>query len=310
MLQIKHKRGLELIEIRLNTNPKPVIWFYGPVLFSKGLAGFLTMKKTQNLKLQDSCLLRVLLTLSSFFMFLGQGQARVFSFENESVAPFIQLRSGLSSMGTAPYQWQSAGRYSGDKVDLVYGGEFGVYLRGSGFGMSLGILVHTFDPVQGGAGANSGGTSLYTVDSEGLAYGPQVLFDYQFSREQNYMWKFVLGGGYQFSKISNSYTFTSDGQALVGGQSSLEETYRSDSPFATIGVGTEFVMSGTTTVSVLLGYHYTLNQVWKYSGSGQNFSGSFSEGGTVLFEDGSQKKIDSSYPFLQLGFQFYVDTVR
>ncbi len=231
-------------------------------------------------------------------------------FEEETVAPFLKLRTGVSSMGNAPFRWQSASQYSGDDVDLVYGGEFGVYLRTQGVGVSLGVLVHTFDPVTGAQGLNASGNRLYTVDVEGLAYGPQVVFDFHLTSTKSYLWKLMLGGGYQFAKLESSYNFTVTGQALVGGQSQLMETYKQEAPFALLAIGTEFHMSGTTTLSVTAGYHYSFSQEWKYDGGGQNFAGAHSQGDSVVFEDASAKNIDWSYPFLQVGFHFYVDTIR
>lgn len=236
-------------------------------------------------------------------------QARVFSFENESVASYLNFRVGMGSVGNSPYQWQSASSYGGDSFELGYGGDFGVYFRTSSFGLALGILVHTFDPVTGGTGSNSSG-SLYTVESEGLAYGPQILFDYQFGYTKSYMWKLVFGGGYQFAKFESTYTVSSAGQSLVGGQTSFSESLKGSFPFAVLGVGTEFMMSGSMTMNVLFGYHYTFSGSWQYGEGGQNFAGSHSQGANVLFEDGTEKSIDWSYPFLQVGFQFYIDKVR
>ncbi len=243
-------------------------------------------------------------------LFFQVSYARVFMFEKETMAPYLQLRSGLSSMGSAPYQWQSAATFSGDEVDLIYGGEFGVYFRTHGVGVSLGVLVHTFDPVSGGRGQTASGVSLFSVDVEGMAYGPQVAFDLQFAQTETYLWKFIVGGGYQFAKIESTYSFTATGQSLAGGQSQLTESYKQDTPFAMLAISTEFLMSGTTTVSVTAGYHYSFSDEWKYGEGGQNFAGSHSQGGDVLFEDASTKDIDWSYPFVQVGFQFYVDTIR
>ena len=81
-------------------------------------------------------------------------EARVFNFDMESVAPYLNLRTGMSSMGNAPYNWQTPASYGGDEVGLMYGGEFGVYFRGGGFGLGLGMLVHTHDPVTGGTASD------------------------------------------------------------------------------------------------------------------------------------------------------------
>jgi hypothetical protein len=236
--------------------------------------------------------------------------ARVFSFENETMAPYFRLRSGFSSMGNTPYRWQGATRYGGDEVDLIYGGEFGFYYRVARFGVALGVLVHSFDPVMGGRGSDVGGARLYDVDVEGLAYGPQVTFDYQFTGTEDYLWKIVVGGGYQFAKLESTYRYTVLGQALTGGQSQLTESYKQEAPFAIMAISTEFLLADTTTISITAGYHYSLNQDWNYSGDGQNFAGPHGDGDPLVFEDGSRKTIDWSYPFVQLGFHFYVDTIR
>ncbi len=237
-------------------------------------------------------------------------EARVFSFENESVAPFINFRGGISSMGSQAFRWQSATSYSGDDVDFIYGGEFGLYLRGGSFGLSLGVLVHTFDPVSGGTASNASGTTLYTADVEGMAYGPQVVFDFLLTKDEGYLWKLLLGGGYQFAKIESTYNFTATGQALVSGQSTLTEIYKQEAPFALLGISTEFMLSGTTTINITAGYHYSLGDEWTYGAGGSNFAGSYSQGGKVNFEDGTSRPIDWSYAFIQLGFNFYVDLAR
>jgi len=245
-----------------------------------------------------------------FLIFSQHSYARVFMFDEESVAPYLNMRAGVTSMGSTPYAWQTTSAYTGDEIDLVYGGEFGIYFRGGSFGVGLGVLVQTFDPVTGGKGENISGTQLFSVDVEGLAYGPQITFDYQFASTDLYMWKLIFGGGYQFAKIESTYSFTATGQTLNGGQASLTESYKQDSAFAMLGLSTEFIMSGTTTLTVTAGYHYSLSKEWEYGQGGENFAGSHLQGGKVSFEDASVKPIDWSYAFIQLGFQFYVDTVR
>lgn len=237
-------------------------------------------------------------------------QARVFSFATESVAPYVAIRGGLPTMDSEPYRWQSAGTYSGDAVNFIYGGEFGVSLRGSVVGMSLGILVDTFNPIEGGRGATAAGQNLYTVNAKGIAYGPSLNFDYQLQTTATYLWKLVVGGGYKIAKIENIYDVSTAGQSLAAGQAAITETYTMTSPFATFGVATEFYLSGSTTMSVFAGYHLSFNKEWKYKGGGQNFAGAHSDGAVVSFEDGTMKPINWSYPFLQIGFQFYVDSIR
>jgi hypothetical protein len=243
-------------------------------------------------------------------LFSCPAQARVFNFENESVAPYLNLRGGMSGLGSAPYQWQSAASYGGDDVGFNYGGEFGVYFSLGALGLGLGMLVDSFDPVTGGTGADAGGSQLFTVNTEGISYGPHLFFDYILSAQPSSRWKLVVGGGYQYLKLENNYNFTTAGQALVSGQSSLLETYKTSALFATLGVATEFVMAGTTTMSILLGYHHSFAEQWNYDGGVTNFAGTNGPGAAVVFEDASTKTMDWSYPFLQLGFQFYVDKVR
>lgn len=213
-------------------------------------------------------------------------------------------------MGNSPYRWQSATSYSGDDIDFIYGGEFGIYLRGGGLGVSFGILVHTFDPVAGGIGSDASGVPLYSVDMEGLGFGPSVTFDYQFSQTKTYLWKIIFGGGYMFNEIESRYSYTAAGQALMGTTPSVTESYKSQSPFAVLGFSTEFVLANTTTMNITAGYHYNLNSEWEYGEGGANFSGTHAQGDSLQFEDGALKPIDWSYYFVQVGFNFYVDTIR
>ncbi len=269
-------------------------------IISKGIVSI--MEHLRNLK--------YLSLIGLLSLFVNPGHARVFMFEEESVAPFVNLRTGVTSMGADPYRWQSAPSNSGDEVSFVYGGEFGVYFRGGSFGVALGVLVHTFDPVTGGKGFNAAGAELFSVASEGMAYGPSLQFDYQLSSTKTYLWKLLVGGGYQFMDIENTYSFSATGQSLVGGQSSLTESYKAAAPFVMLGVSTEFIMSGTTTISVTAGYHYSFASEWAYGEGGENFAGSHAQGDTAVFEDGTSRGIQWSYPFVQVGFQFYVDTAR
>lgn len=252
------------------------------------------------------------LVFGLLILFLGlSAQARVFSFANETVAPYVHFRGGMSSMGNEPYRWQSASTYSGDEVDLVYGGEFGLHLRTPyGIGVSFGVVIDTIDPVEGAMAANGAGVNLFTVDTKALSYGGSVLFDYEFTQTPTFLWKFVFGGGYQFADIENTYTLSGTGQPLVGGQTSFTETYKADIPFAVVGLGTEMALSGSATISFLFGYRHALVDEWTYAGGGQNFAGVHGDGADVVFEDASKKTINWSYPFLQVGFNFYIDTVR
>ncbi len=237
-------------------------------------------------------------------------EARVFSFENESFAPYLSVLGGSPSTQHQPYSWQSTSGFTGDRFDLIYGGEFGFYLRGGSMGMKLGALVQKFDPVQGAIGRNAAGLALFSVDSEGLSYGPHFQLDYQFAKTPQYHWMILVGGGIQFAKINNSYSMTTAGQALVGGQTSLNEAYKTQYNFATLGIGTEFFLTRTTTMSFVLGYHYMLEPQWKYVTTGENFAGPNSDGQEVRLENGALKNINWSHIFLQLSFQFYTKTLR
>ncbi len=245
-----------------------------------------------------------------FYFVPSLAQARLFSFNNETVAPYFNLRGGMSQLGSDPYQWQSVGTYSGDKFDFTYGGEFGLYLRGAGMGLRVGALVQTFDDVSGGLGSDSSGNVLFSVVSQGRLFGPSFAFDIQFAEQPTHLWKLVLGGGYQWAQFENDYSVTAQGQPFVSGQSQFSEKYKAQLYYAMIGVSGEIVLTDTTTVEFLLGYHYSFPAEWKYSGGGENFSGIYQEGDKVQYEDGTDKSLDLSYPFIQIGFNFYIDLVR
>lgn len=271
-----------------------VIWLSSQVIFSKDLV----MK------------MRVYLLTVSLMFFSKNSYGRVFDFNMESIAPYFNVRTGMSQAGSDPYAWQTSTSYGGDEVGLMYGGEFGLYMRGGGFGFGLGLLVHTYDPVTGGTGSNAGGTQLFSVDSEGISYGGLVSFDMQLAQTKTYNWKVSLGGGYEFIKLENTYSYSTAGQALSGGQATAIESFKTAAPFVLLSVGTEFYLSGTTTMNVTAGYHYSMASDWKYGEGGNNFAGAHLQEGAAILEDGSARDVSWSYPFLQIGFQFYVDTVR
>ena len=243
-------------------------------------------------------------------LFSSTSSARLFDFSMESVAPYLNLRTGMSSMGSDPYFYQTPASYGGDEVGLMYGGDFGVYFRGGGFGVSLGLLVHTHDPVTGATASDGSGNRLLTVDSEGLSYGGIFNIDYQFSQTKAYNWKLTLGGGYEIIKHENTYVYTAAGEALVTGSPTLTESFKTAAAFVNVAIGTEFHLFKTTTMTITGGYHYSLADSWENGQGGQNFAGTQAQGGSALLENGSARNIDWSYPYLQIGFNFYVDTVR
>ncbi|MCB0377070.1 MAG: hypothetical protein KDD33_01130 [Bdellovibrionales bacterium] len=243
-------------------------------------------------------------------LFSLASQARVFNFGQENLAPYLVGRGGYSSINNQPYSWQQASTYAGDAIDLIYGGEFGVYFRGGIMNIGAGILVQTMDAVTGARISDGSGNLLYTVDTTAMVYGPTFVFEFELAGTPTAHWFLSLGGGYQWAKIENQYSYAATGQALVGGQTSATESYRSEMPFATAGFGYEFHLSGSTTMHFFAGYHYSQGAQWKYGEGGQNLAGGHNQGGDALLEDGTQRKIDWSYPYLQIGFRSYIDTIR
>lgn len=244
-------------------------------------------------------------------LFLGQtSQARVFDFENESFSPFLNLRGGQTGMGTDPFGWQGVSSYGVNEAKFIYGGEFGARWRASSFGVSLGLLVQKLNPVKGAQAFDASNALLYTAETEALSFGPTLQMDIPFGKTPSHMWWLFLGGGYQFIKMQNSYQLTTLGQSGFSLPAEVSETYRASIPFATTGVGAEFLFVKTTTISLQLGYHHSLSSAWTHGQNGSNFAGNYTEGSQVTLQDGSEKSIHWSYFFLQVGFQFYVDTLR
>ncbi len=251
------------------------------------------------------------LILICTLLFLGQtSQARVFDFKNESFSPFLNLRGGQTGMGTGPFGWQGVSSYGVNKAKFIYGGEFGARWRASNIGISLGVLVQQLDPVQGAQAFDSSDALLYTAETEALSFGPTLQMDIQFAKTANHVWWFFWGGGYQFVKMQNSYQLTTLGQTGFSLPAEVSETYRASLPFASLGLGAEFLFVKTTTISLQLGYHHSLSSAWTYGQNGLNFTGNYTEGSPVTLQDGSEKALNWSYFFLQVGFQFYVETLR
>lgn len=213
-------------------------------------------------------------------------------------------------MGSSPFAWQGVDSYGVNKAEFIYGTEFGAKWRASNVGVSLGVLVQKLDPVLGAQAFGAGNSMLYSAETEALSYGPTLQFDVQFAKAKSHMWWVFLGGGYQFMKMQNSYQLSSLGQTEFSLPAEVSETYKANIPFATLGVGAEFLFAKTTTLSLQLGYHHSLTSTWTHGQDGTSFAGAYSNGSTVYLQDGSEKAINWSYFFLQVGFQFYVETLR
>jgi len=253
---------------------------------------------------------RFMILICALLLFTQTALARVFDFEKESFSPYLNLRGGQTSMGTSPFAWHEVSTYGVREAKFIYGGEFGARWRSSTLGVSLGVLVQKLDPVLGAQAFDANSALLYTAETEALSFGPTLQLDIQFAKKTSHMWWLFLGGGYQFIKMQNSYQLTALGQTDFSLPAEVSETYRASIPFASTGVGAEFLFSKTTTISLQLGYHHSLSSAWTHGQNGSNFAGSYIEGSPVILQDGSEKNINWSYFFLQVGFQFYVETLR
>lgn len=240
------------------------------------------------------------------FLFSNLLQARVFNLANENFAPYFRGSIGLSSIGKSAYE-HSSGTTTvfSEEPDYNYSGEAGFLFASPRLGFTLGIEFLTSQKMSI-AGTNTSGTELMDLESQVKAtiLKGGVLFFYKSTN----MYRGYVGfnGGFANLKLQNEYQLTTDGTSLYSLTTVSEQAVAQAIMYELI-FGFEFNLADTTTMMIEGGYRYLSVNDWEYDGSGTNFLGSYTEGGSVLNHDGTKRQSNLSGWILAIGFRFYID---
>ncbi|UYL08793.1 hypothetical protein B9G69_017255 [Bdellovibrio sp. SKB1291214] len=234
----------------------------------------------------------------------GVAEARLFDINKESVAPYFTLMGGPSGVGKSGYENEASNiTVSGDSK-YVYGGEFGAVVSTRPMNLTFGIEFLKPNSVAGFSGVDTGGTQVYSGDSDILGYAPKVGIELNLHGD-NESRSFVSASlGYVSVTLKNSYTLTAAGTAAYPGVATMIES-KGTATEITAGLGYEGVLSEQTTYVFQFGYRQLRFDNLKYSHDYNTFNGAVSSGDTVK-NGASNRELNLSGGYLSLGFRFYM----
>ncbi|WP_413580467.1 hypothetical protein [Bdellovibrio sp. HCB288] len=231
-------------------------------------------------------------------------EARVFDIKRDSMAPYFILSGGPSTVGTNGYANEATGTTVSGESKFTYGGEFGFLLSRPVLNLAFGIGIIKPSLVEGFSGSDTGGTQMFTGNSEVLGFAPRVTLEVNLHGDQVSRSFVAVGVGYADVKLKNSYTMTAAGDAAYPGVATTIES-KGAATELTAGLGYEGVLSDTTTYVFQFGYRQLRIDQLKYSKDYTTFNGPVSAGGTVM-NGASNRELNLSGGFLSLGFRFYL----
>jgi hypothetical protein len=231
-------------------------------------------------------------------------EARVFDINRDAVAPYFTLMGGPSAVGKSGYENEASNvTVSGDSK-YTYGGEFGCVISRKDINLTFGLELLKPASVAGFSGVNTGGTQVFSGDSDAFGYAPKVGIEITLHGD-NESRSFVSAGlGYATIALKNAYTLSSAGTSAYPGVDTLIES-KGTATEISAGLGYEGVLSEQTTYVFQFGYRQLKIDNLKYSHDYNTFNGAVSSGDTV--KDGaSNRQLNLSGGFISLGFRFYM----
>lgn len=234
--------------------------------------------------------------------------ARVFSLEKETIAPYIKATYGTSSIAKTHFEdTAGTGVSISESVSANLGGEFGVIFSAPKIVFKLGVEVIKPADLKEVSGNDISGTSMYTMTSGIQGIIPKAGLDIAFRTTSNSRTFVALGGGAGTVTYKNSYTLTAAGQTAFPG---IVDYSEEGSGTATLMEGSfnyEVLMNDTTTVTFELGYRSFSITSYKYKEAVTTIDGTtHAKNDSVLNFDGSAKASNLSGPFVGLAFRIYL----
>lgn len=231
-------------------------------------------------------------------------EARVFDINKESVAPYFTLTGGPSAVGKSGYENEASNVTTSGDSKYTYGGEFGVVVSTKPMNLTFGLEFLKPGAVAGFSGVDTGGTQVYSGDSDILGYGPKVGIEFNLHGDVESRSFISAGLGYTMVTLKNSYTLTAAGTSTYPGVATMIESKGAATELS-LGLGYEGVLSEQTTYVFQFGYRQLRIDNLKYSSDYNTFNGAVSGGDTVK-NGASNRELNLSGGYLSLGFRFHL----
>ncbi len=243
---------------------------------------------------------KLFLVLLGLF-YASQADARVFKLKEQTVGTYFQGTGGTSVLSNTAYSRSNA--TFENKVEYTTSAEFGLMFLASRTWIRVGVELLRPQAIQGAQAKNASGTVLYRVDSNILAWGPVVNFEFPLNVGESTRF-FVSGGlGYMKVTVKNDYHMTGEGSALYGVADYAEEA-SAYSFMGTGGVGFEVGLADTATFVLSTGYRALIGTNLKHERPNSTIDGNINAGDTFRDNNGD-RTIDLSGFWAGAAFRFY-----
>lgn len=228
-------------------------------------------------------------------------EARVFDINSEKLASYLVFNMAMSGAPKAAFENEANTSYLYDKsVKYNMGSDFGILYATSFLNYRFGFEILKPDVLQK-ITASNGGTTVYQIDSQAVAYAPKLGVEINLRRENNnrsYAFGYM---GTASLNVKNSYS----GSTIAPlGAHSVEMS--SSAQLIGYGIGQEGFMTDTTTYLFEVGYRQLNFNSLKYKSDVTTFSGSKTSGSKVVDVDGNAREINLGGYYLSLGFRIYM----
>lgn len=237
--------------------------------------------------------------------FATAAQARVFSFQDANLAPYLRTTGALSHLGKAAFSSSSGTDtvLSGESA-YAYSGELGfLFGLGDSVKVRLGAEMIEHKPVDA-KGLNPSGAERFKLASSVTVFNPNVSLEFIYKTSANVRFYFLLGGGYADVTVDNIYTMSNNDLGVGNFSEKLSGTTYSGHA----GIGAETLFVDNVTFSIDLGYRYLPVRSLSYKAAVNNIvsPSGVAQGAEALNHDGNPRTFDLSGISAAVALRFYL----
>jgi len=242
----------------------------------------------------SACL--ILLFLATF-----PAEARIFNLNKEKFASYLSMNYGASQVGDDLFLGGSAATSYSSKLGNNIGGEFGFISMMGPVSLRFGFEVLKPAALQGVKARDSGGSTLYEIESDLLGLLPKIGADVNFVTRPSYR-IFAYGAvGQAHLTVKNKYT-----NLAVAPSSDFESEMKSNAPSLSGGLGFEYAAFDLTSVVLELGYRQLKFRKLTYAAGVTDTSGTHAVGDVVVTDTGENRALDFSGWTVNLGARWWL----
>lgn len=233
--------------------------------------------------------------------------ARVFDFNDESLAAFFRVSAAMSSVGRDAYgNAGGSGTSFGDEVPYNQSIELGFLLAIKSVVFKFGAEAYQASTITDAAGKNASGTKLMDATSKIFVFNPNLVVEYSINFDSQSRSFVGVGAGYSTVSVDNDFRLTSDGQAAFPSVSDYIEKLDATVISYSLNYGWEYSFIDNVTATIEMGYRYMPFDELEHKADYTTFNGAVTKGDVAINNNGSKRSFDMSGPYVGLAFKFYI----